>query len=338
MMLKVTLAIVSSLVLALGVFYAWATSGSYPSENYTDILTYDIDSSGADGSGVDGSDEKGKRLSLVSYNIGYLSGLTNLEAVKRPRTLFDDNLAQIIANFRPINADIIAFQEIDIDSKRSYNVNQLEAVANGLGLATAGLAINWNKNYVPFPYWPISAHFGKIVSGQAVLSRYPIADNQRVVLDKVASRPFFYNAVYLDRLAQVTKVDIEGQPLIVINIHLEAFDNPTRFQQTRAVRTMAETYAKDYPVVLVGDFNSAVNRPEEGDRSIEIMTESKLFAPALAKDQWTSQPTFPSEPPKHKLDYLFYTPATIELNDTRVVTEVGTASDHLPLMMTFTLK
>ncbi|MEL6935884.1 MAG: endonuclease/exonuclease/phosphatase family protein, partial [Cyanobacteria bacterium J06607_17] len=109
-------------------------------------------------------------------------------------------------------------------------------------------------------------------------------------------------------------------------------------RQTRAVRTMAETYAKDYPVVLVGDFNSAVNRPEEGDRSIEIMTESELFASALAKDQWTSQPTFPSEPPKHKLDYLFYTPATIELSDTRVVTEVGTASDHLPLMMTFTLK
>ena len=82
MMLKVTLAIVGSLVLALGVFYAWATSGSYPSENYTDILTYDIDSSGADGSGVDGSDAKGKQLSLVSYNIGYLSGLTNLEIGK----------------------------------------------------------------------------------------------------------------------------------------------------------------------------------------------------------------------------------------------------------------
>ncbi|MBT9313827.1 endonuclease/exonuclease/phosphatase family protein [Leptothoe spongobia TAU-MAC 1115] len=328
MILKLILAIVGSLSLTLVVFYAWATSGSYPRENYTDILTYNVDSSDADG----------QQLSLVSYNIGYLSGLTNLEAVKRPQTLFDDNLANVIANFRSINADIIAFQEIDIDSKRSYHVNQLEALANGLGLAKAGLAINWNKNYVPFPYWPVSAHFGKIVSGQAVLSRYPIAENQRIVLDKVASRPFFYNAVYLDRLAQVTQVDIGDQSLMVINVHLEAFDNPTRFQQTRIVRDMAETYAKDYPVLLVGDFNSALNRPDEGDRSIEIMAESELLTSALPKAQWTNQPTFPSQPPEHKLDYLFYTPATIELNGTRVVTEVGTASDHLPLMMTFTLK
>jgi endonuclease/exonuclease/phosphatase family metal-dependent hydrolase len=274
----------------------------------------------------------------VSYNIGYLSGLTNQEAVERPKGLFDRHLQSAISTFRPLNPDIIAFQEIDIASQRSYNVNQLEALANALGLTYAGVAINWNKNYVPFPYWPISAHFGKIVSGQAVLSRYPIVENERVLLEKVASRPFFYNAASLDRLAQVTQIDISGRSLIVLNVHLEAFDNSTRFKQTRAVREMAETYAKDYPVLLVGDFNSAFNRPEEGERSIAIMAESELLTSALPKDQWTSQFTFPSDPAEYKLDYLFYTPATIELNATRVLTEAGTVSDHLPLMMTFTLK
>ncbi|MEM9809509.1 MAG: endonuclease/exonuclease/phosphatase family protein, partial [Cyanobacteria bacterium P01_D01_bin.56] len=185
---------------------------------------------------------------------------------------------------------------------------------------------------------PISAHFGKIVSSQAVLSRYPIEDNQRIVLDKVASRPFFYNAVYLDRLAQITQIDVDGQPVLVINVHLEAFDNPTRFKQTQAVLELAETYAKDYPVLLVGDFNSALDRPEEGERSIEIMAASEVFNSALPKDQWTEQPTFPSEASEHKLDYLFYTPATLELIDTRVITEMGSASDHLPLMMKFVLK
>ncbi len=329
MTLKLILAILGSFALAVVGFYAWGTSGSYPQENYTDTLTYDVEPSTADDTAT---------LTLVSYNIGYLSGLTNQEAVARPKTLFENHLATVIDTFRSLNADIIAYQEIDLASKRSYNVNQLEALAHGLGLAQAGLAINWNKNYVPFPYWPISAHFGKIISGQAVLSRYPITENQRTVLAKVASRPFFYNAVYLDRLAQATKIDINNRPLMVINIHLEAFDNPTRFIQTRAVRELAETYAKDYPVVVVGDFNSAINRPEEGDRSIEIMAESPLFTAALAKDQWVNQPTFPSDSAEHKLDYLFYTPATIELKETRVITEVGTASDHLPLMMTFSLK
>ena len=328
MVWKLVLISLGSLALALVVFYVWATSGSYPREKYTETFTYEAEAISSDAN----------TLSLVSYNIGYLSGLTNQEAVERPKSLFDGHLESAIATLRPLNPDIIAFQEIDIDSKRSYSVNQLETLANALGLVHAGLAINWNKNYVPFPYWPISAHFGKVVSGQAVLSRYPVADNQRVVLEKVANRPFFYNALYLDRLAQVIKLDINGQPVIVINVHLEAFINSTRFNQTRAVRNLAETYAEDYPVLLVGDFNSALNRPEEGERSIEVMAESELFTPALSKDQWTSQPTFPSEPAQYKLDYLFYTPATIELSDTRVITELGTVSDHLPLMMTFTLK
>lgn len=328
MVWKLILSILSSLVLVLVVFYVWATSGSYPRDKYTEILTYDVET----------ADSEANTFSLVSYNIGYLSGLTNQEAVERPKSLFDVHLERAIATLRLLNPDIIAFQEIDIASKRSYNVNQLDALANALGLANAGLAINWNKNYVPFPYWPISAHFGKIVSGQAVLSRYPIVENDRVVLEKVASRPFFYNAVYLDRLAQVTQVDINGRALIVINVHLEAFDTPTRFNQTHAVRQMAETYAKEYPVLLVGDFNSAINRPEEGERSIEVLAESGAFTSALPREQWPDQPTFPSEPPEHKLDYLFYTPESIELKATRVIPDVGTASDHLPLMMTFTLK
>ena len=325
---KLLLIGLGSLFLAFVVFYLWATAGSYPSQKYEDILTYEAEP----------APSKSDVFSLVSYNIGYLSGLTNLEAVERPKALFDDNLANVTAPFQAINPDIIAFQEIDIDSERSYGVNQLDALANALTLGHGGLAINWDKNYVPFPYWPISAHFGRIVSGQAVLSRYPILKNQRVVLEKVASRPFFYKAVYLDRLAQVTQIELQERTLVVINVHLEAFDNPTRFNQTRAVREMAETYAQEYPVLLVGDFNSALNRPEEGERSIEILAESELFTSALPKDQWETQPTFPSEPPEYKLDYLFYTPATIDLQDTRVITEVGTASDHLPLMMTFSLK
>ncbi|MEM6253981.1 MAG: endonuclease/exonuclease/phosphatase family protein [Cyanobacteria bacterium P01_D01_bin.156] len=329
MIWKLGLASLGTLTLALVIFYVWATSGSYPRENYTQVSNYEWESPKAEGR---------KTLSLVSYNIGYLSGLTNLEAVQRPKKLFNENLEQAIATLQPLNPDLIAFQEVDIASNRSYNVNQLEAIASSLRLGHSGLAINWDKNYVPFPYWPISAHFGKIVSGQAVLSRYPIQENQRLVLDKVVGKPFFYNAVYLDRLAQITQVDVSGQPLIVINIHLEAFDNPTRFKQTQAVRDLAETYAQDYPVLLVGDFNSALNRPEEGERSIEIMATSELFTSALPKTQWTTQPTFPSAESAHKLDYLFYTPATIELKETRVITEMGTASDHLPLMMTFVLK
>lgn len=326
MIIKLAGSLLGLALVGLVAFYFWATSGSYPQDRYTEIVDY-----------PSGSSSSGRAFTAVSYNLGYLSGLTNNQAVQRPQALFDQNLEAAIAALDTLNIDVLALQEIDVDSRRSYGVNQVEALALALGFPQSGLAINWNKRYVPFPYWPPSAHFGKIVSGQAVLSRYPIGDNQRTVLQTVASRPFFYNAVYLDRLAQVTTLTIDGQTVVIINIHLEAFDTDTRLAQTRTVRAMAEDYAKTFPVIVLGDFNSALNRPEEGERSIDIMVESEQFAPVFPQEVWESQPTFPSDTPQYKLDYGFYTPATLTLNRAEVITAAGQVSDHLPLAMDFTL-
>jgi endonuclease/exonuclease/phosphatase family metal-dependent hydrolase len=220
-------------------------------------------------------------------------------------------------------------------------VNQVQALAEALALPTGAIAVNWDKNYVPFPYWPPSAHFGRILSGQAVLSRYPIQANQRIELARVPTKPFYYNALYLDRLAQVTQVEINGRPLILINVHLEAFDAPTRLGQTQVVRDLAIEYAREYPVILLGDFNSAVNRtghPEEGDSpSISLLRQTDELAPTVPPAQWSdsAQLTYPSDTPQYKLDYIFYTPKTLELLSSRVVSEAAQASDHLPIAATF---
>jgi endonuclease/exonuclease/phosphatase family metal-dependent hydrolase len=326
--------------LGLVAFYLWATAGSYPSEKYAEIVT------DGDPNGVPARDT----LTVISYNIGYLSGLAN--AAYKPEAgesaevatgaaFFEQNLARAIATLQSLNPDLIALQEIDLDAKRSYHVNQVQALAKALGFPAWAITINWDKTYVPFPFWPPAAHFGKVVSGQAVLSRYPIQKNDRIVLEKVTHNPFFYNALYLDRLAQVTEIAIDGQPLILINLHLEAFDAPTRINQTQVVKDLAESYAENYPVLLLGDFNSAVNRAEEGDiKSIEILSQSSTFLPAVAPDQRgnPNQATYPSNRPAYKLDYIFYTPETLEMVSTRVITEAGQTSDHLPIAMTFKLK
>ncbi|MEO1591429.1 MAG: endonuclease/exonuclease/phosphatase family protein [Cyanobacteria bacterium J06632_22] len=317
--------------LSLLIFYNWATAGSYPTGRYAEVLRY----------GEPRTEPEKDTFTVVSYNIGYLSGLTNNVAVERSADLFEANLQQAVQAMQGLDADFIALQEIDLDSKRSFQTNQVEALAKALAMPVGAVTINWDKNYVPFPYWPPAAHFGRVLSGQAVLSRYPVAKNDRIVLEKVASQPFYYNAVYLDRLAQVTEIRIGNRPVILINLHLEAFDNPTRLAQTQVVKDLAERYAQDYPVLLVGDFNSAVNRPEEGEpRTIELLLESALFAGAIAPEQYSdpSQATYPTDQPEHKLDYIFYTPDTIEMLEARVVTEAGQASDHLPVAMTFRLR
>lgn len=271
-----------------------------------------------------------EQLNVVSYNIGYLSGLTNQQAVERDKALFESNQATAVKALGELKPDILALQEIDFDAYRSFNLNQQYAVSAALEMAFGAIAINWDERYVPFPYWPPQAHYKKVVSGQAVLSRYPIRRNERLVLEKVPTNPFYYNALYLDRVAQITEIDVSGQTLIVINVHLEAFDAPTRIRQTQVVRELAEGYAEDYPVLLVGDFNSSLNRDEGDDpRSIGLLLDSPVLASALPTAP--SSFTFPSDQPQYVLDYIFYTPATLEMVSAEVVAEAAQASDHLPV-------
>ncbi|MEL6381296.1 MAG: endonuclease/exonuclease/phosphatase family protein [Cyanobacteria bacterium J06626_18] len=317
--------------IAVVVFFLWASSGQYPVARYAHQVSVDRYPLKTE------ADE----ISLVCYNIGYLSGLTNNQAVERTRQLYDDNLATAIAALQSVTPDIVALQEVDLGSKRSFNVDQVAEIATALEYPQQAIAINWDKRYVPFPFWPPSAHFGSILSGQALLSRFPIKRHERLVLAKVSSNPFFYNALYLDRLAQVADIAVGDRTLTLINIHLEAFDNPTRLSQTTFVRQLAETYAEKGPVLLIGDFNSALNRPEEGEpRTIQTMLEASTFAPAIPADQFTQVEnfTFPADTPQYKLDYVFYTPATIELLDVQVLTAAAQASDHLPLALRLRLR
>ena len=47
---------------------------------------------------------------------------------------------------------------------------------------------------------------------------------------------------------------------------------------------------------------------------------------------------YPSDTPLYKLDYIFYTPETIEPLEWRVVSEAAQDSDPLPVMMRFRVK
>lgn len=332
---------------AIAVFFLWATSGVYPADRYTEIRSFedgtdsDTENDAENGATADSLSNLGgttDTLTIVTYNIGYLSGLTNNQAVQRDRTLFDTNQQTAIAALNSADADFIAFQEIDFDAKRSFYVDQVAAIAQQLGFMQGAIAINWNKRYVPFPYWPPAAHFGQIVSGQAVLSRYPITENERVVLQKVADKPFYYNALYLDRLAQVTQVDIDGQPLVLINVHLEAFDEPTRRQQTATVLELYNQYAADYPVILLGDFNSSIPNSEEAHPTINQLLQAEGIAVATSPADFANQLTFPSDTPTVKLDYIFYDPEDIESLNASVMTNAAQASDHLPVRMDFRLR
>jgi len=313
--------IICSLILIL-IFFFWASSPNYAQNDYSKLT-------------INNYNVKFKRdsiFSIVTYNIGYLSGMTNNKAIAKPKELFDQNLEKVKNEFELLQADIIALQEIDYASARSFEVNQQNEIAD-LGYNYVAQNINWDEKYVPFPYWPPSMHFGKVLSGQSILSKYPLKDLQRIVLDRVKNNPFYRDALYLERLAQVATVTLENKNVVIINVHLEAFDKITREGQLDAIIDLFKKYNKKYPTILLGDFNSDVNY--DNPAIIKLLNLKNVGNAAFEKSY---DFTYSSAKPFKRIDYIFYSKNSIEIIDSKVLKQFGEASDHLPIEMKFKLK
>lgn len=323
-------------------FYFWASSGaSGGAESYAQTDRFLVKSTLLNGGRA--SREPGVYC-VMTFNIGYLSGMTNNTPVKTEPAFHQENLDTFLFLLGTVTPDIIAFQEIDFHSRRSHYVDQYREIAQRAGFPYGARAINWDKRYVPFPYgWP-SSHFGPILSGQAVLSRHLIVSTERIVLEKPEDNPFYYNAFYLDRLLQAVAVKIADRRVLVLNVHLEAFSETTRLNQVKKVLEYYRRYRNTYSVLLMGDFNAPppearqkndfVDEPGADyshDHTIrEMILEASLEAAEL------KILTFPSSAPTRKLDYIFF-------DRERIASVSATAyeinsSDHLPLVMEFRFK
>ncbi len=336
------LALLSVALMLLAAFFFWASSGTLSEDELASTATYAAEPA-----------PPRDTFAVMTYNIGYLSGMTNNRPVVRSRTLFANNLVQAARLIQRADPDVVGFQEIDFGASRSFDVDQLGELAERLGYAASATAVNWDERYLPFPYGRPAVHFGRVLSGQAILSRYPILEHERIELSRT-SRPFYTDALYLDRLAQVAVIDLGGRPVAVVNVHLEAFEEAARETQASEVRRVAERYAAHYPTLLIGDFNAPADAaraalpPEErahyaDDETLALLLGGTAFRPAMP-DSVQRRPvravgTFPADAPAVKIDHIFYTPATIRPAGAPEILGGGAnpPSDHRAVLWRFTL-
>ncbi|MDA3905369.1 MAG: endonuclease/exonuclease/phosphatase family protein [Bacteroidales bacterium] len=330
--MKKILLVILLLVLSFVAFYFWGSSNNWNAKKYNQFQQF-----------TDKPALVSDTLSVMTYNVGWLSGMTNNLPVDRDEALYVQNLRDARSLLNEYHPDIIGFQEIDVFAKRSFYYNQPDSLGINLEYLNGSLAVNWDKKYVPFPYWPFQYHFGKLISAQYVMSNLEILENDYVVLPKPVNAPFYYNAFYLDRLIQKTWVKTSKGELLVMNVHLEAFDQETRIMHVDAVIEEYLKYTDELPVLLIGDFNSRAMGPEGSlNESARKMFEVSGVGVAIADSMFAIDPirnyTFSSGDPVEKIDYIFYNTKYIKKLDAKVVQEAGEASDHFPVWMQFVLK
>ena len=314
--LKWLFSLILLLLIAFVAFYFWSTGGTNSQKLF---LVHEI---------KENPPTFDSTFTIMTYNVGYLSGMTNNQATRPEKIFFDENQNKLEKYLGDSKPDLICFQEIDYDSKRSYHINLHDSLTH-LFYPWSVKAINWDNRYVPFPYWPPRVHFGKVLSGQSILSVWALENPKREVLEKVASNPFYYNAYYLDRLLVSAEVKHPVRDFLLMNLHTEAFDTLTRNEQLTFVYDRVKSETANQPLLIAGDFNAS---PESGEPGLQLfLNDSTLGCVALHPND-PNYCTFSSGTPEERIDYIFYTKKDFEEIGGRVMNEYGEISDHLPVM------
>ena len=255
-------------------------------------------------------------FSLMTYNIGHLSGLYEDTSLK-DNGFYDANLKRASQLIQSVKPDIICFQDIDYNSKRSFNVNQSLAISK-LGYSYAADAVYWDKKHILSPYWPISKQTGQVISGLSTLSKFSIKDQDRIVLKEKLNLPFYKKMYWQERIAQVLTLDLYGTEVILINVHLEDLSKDSREPQFNFILNLFEEYSKTHPTIILGDFNSSINKDDS-------LIHQFFKMPDVGHANFKN------------LDYIFFNKNAIAVIDSKVLTEFEEVANHIPVYMEFKL-
>ena len=287
-----------------------------------------------------------RTLTVLTFNIGYARGPEGDNAGPWDESVFTTNLEQIARQASDAQADVVFLQEVDLAAARSHDIDESRVLLDKLGWRYATCVTTWEKNYVPFPYWPPSKHYGRMKSGQCVLSKFAITQSTRYRMPKPEANPWWRNKFYLDRAIDHVKLQLGPDEWDLFNVHLEAFDVPNRMEHARFLVDLVNKQGHTDRVVVAGDFNSLpvaaaqkkgfIDEPQadfSADTTQDIVAQGLPNLHEVIPDLGVF--TFPADAPTRRLDYIWYGPS-LTLEDAHVIAAPpGPWSDHLPVVARF---
>ena len=295
-------------------------------------------------------------LTLLTWNIGYCGLDRDMDffydggtKVFTPKDKCILNLAAVgkfIAQNDSI--DFIFIQEIDKASKRSYRINEYNALSGVLNTHKGYFATNYDVFFVPVPP---ATPMGKVLSGLSIFSK--TAPSSSVRYSFPGEYAFPKQLFMLDRCFLVNRYPLEnGRELIIINTHNEAFDkgNIRRRQMAYLKDFILEEYKNNNYVIIGGDWNQT---PPEF-RSAFISNQTDTTNMVIPSDylpsgwQWLYDNTNPSErsvvaaydssvTPTTVFDFFLISP-NVQAESVKCINLNFENSDHNPVIIKVKLK
>ncbi len=196
-------------------------------------------------------------LLVLSWNIGYGGLGAGMDffydggrRVRDSREQTRANLEHILALLKTVDADIMLLQEVDLDSRRTYGIDQAALLRKTFPEHTLTFAYNYKAPWVPVPWYN---PMGRVASGVAILSR--VQPVEAVRLSYPSGFPFPERMFNLKRCLLAAKfLTARGDTLLVGNTHNTAF-GPQSMQREEMDFLKGEIARAPGPVLLGGDWN-----------------------------------------------------------------------------------
>lgn len=217
----------------------------------------------------------GETYSALTYNLGFgaytpdfsffmdggrSSWAKNKESVQN--TI--QGAGELIASYEP---DFALLQEVDLDSTRSYHVNEYSILRTCLSSYNSVFAQNYDSAFL---FYPFTQPHGSSKSGLALFSRYLVTDSLRRSFPVSTSFSKFFD---LDRCYSISRLPVDnGKELVIFELHMSAYGNSDAIREGQ-IRMLADDMQKEYKagnyVLCGGDFNHDLKASEDDSENRE---------------------------------------------------------------------
>lgn len=203
----------------------------------------------------------GQKYSALTYNIGFgaytpdfsffMDGGKSSWAKSRDSVLKTVQGAGNLAASK--DPDFAMIEEVDLDSTRSYHVNEYNILKDCFPDYYYVFAQNYDSAFL---FYPFTQPHGSSKSGIGLFSRYPVTSALRRSFPVSTSFTKFFD---LDRCYSISRVPVDnGKELVIFALHMSAYGNSDAIREGQIamlIADMQKEYEAGNYVLCGGDFN-----------------------------------------------------------------------------------
>lgn len=197
-------------------------------------------------------------LNIMTWNIRFGAGrIPWFGDSCGERVILSEN--EVLGNLQPIvnfikinNPDILLLQEVDVSSKRTGYLDQVQWILDHTDFNYAVYASMWQADFIP------SDGLGKVDAGNAILSKWPLQNAERIQLPLRGDQDDLEQFFYLRRNILKSKININNEKeLYAICTHTTAFaTDDTKQKHIDKFHEALMSFSDDEIFIAGGDLNA----------------------------------------------------------------------------------